>query len=691
VFLRTSIYLSCITALGYGPLAHGQDAQPASTINSFQVDYFDQYTPRSALDMIEQIPGFQLQTSASKRGLGQGGANVLLNGERISGKTRANDQLSRINATTVVRIDIVDGASLDIPGLSGRVANIITKNTDISGTWAWRPRFRKNLAPNWFNGSATVSGETGKLAYSATVRNNAFRSGNAGLENRFTPDGFIFETRDEVSRFDADNPGISTSLTWKPKNGHVANLNAEYNLRNFTIREISRHTAFALPGDNNETQFSSVVDSWNYSLGGDYEFPAGPQALNGKLKLIGYHKFTNAPSVSQIDTFTAGAQSSGQQFGRDTERGESIARAEYSFAPKRGKDWQLSVEGAFNFTDATSTFAFLNLASGEYVAIPLPGGSSRVEEKRSEVTLTHSRALSPKWDIQLSAGGEYSQLSQSGDANLVQDFVRPKGFITTTYKPGNGLSIRTRIEREVGQLNFSDFLASLSLQEDLDSAANDGLVPAQTWLGSVEFDKDFGQGNTFKVKVYGELISDLVDRIPVVIDGVLRDAVGNIDKAQRYGVDFTATLKGDKWDLKGTQLNLSLDLRNSSVDDPLTNISRRLNNDRKSKWNVNFRHDIPNTDLAYGASLDYNVPAPSFRLDTISTESNTRPLAIVYVEHKDIYGLKVRAGLRNILNQTDNRLRQEFTTSRDIGQLEFTESRTRPFGTSFRLDVSGAF
>ncbi len=686
--IRIGICLSSVAILGFGQLGYAQNTQPTNTINSYNLEYFDQYTPRTALDMIARVPGFRLRSSENKRGLGQGGANILINGERISGKTNAEDQLARINAGTVVRIEIVDGASLDIPGLLGRVANIVTKNTGVSTTWQWRPQFRKNIKPNLLRGSATVSGETGNLTYAATLRNNAFRFGNFGLEDRFTPDGFIFETRDEQGQFYGDSPGISTSLTWKPKDGHVGNLNAEYNLFDLEIREISKRTAFGSLGENNETLFLRTVDDWNASIGADYEFPAGPKSWEGKLKLIGYTRYKNAPAISQFDQFTNGTQSVGTRFGQASKDGESIARAEYSFAPKPGKDWQLSLEGAFNFVDIASSLEILNPATGGFFTVPVAGGTSRVEEKRGEFALTYSRTLLPNWDVQITGGFEYSQISQTGDANQVRAFFRPKGLMTTSYKPSSSLTIRTRMERKVGQLNFSDFISSLDLQDNLNNAANSQLVPNQAWIGSVEFDKDFGQGNNFKARFYGVLISDLVDRIPVGIDG---DAVGNIDNAKRYGVDFTATIKGDKWGYKGTQLDLRLDLRNSAVDDPLTGISRRLNEDKQSRWNVEFRHDIPNTNWAYGGTLDHEIKAPVFRLDTISRETNTGPMATAFVEHKDVYGLKIRAGLRNLLDQTDDLVRQVFTARRDLGQLAFTESRVRPFGVIFSLDVSGTF
>lgn len=678
---------------------HAQEVIPATpyvdNTNVYTPDYFTQYAPRTASDMVARIPGFQIDSSSNKRGLGNGGANVLINGERISGKTSANIQLLRINAENVVRIEIVDGTSLDIPGLTGEVANIITKTTKLSGSWNWDPQIRDNLRPKLFNGSVTVSGEAGNLSYSARLRNHSIQHGGGGIEQRFLADDTLIETRDEDSQFYGDVPGIATSLTWKPKPGHTLNLNAAYNVFTSSSRERSQHIAIVSTpndSDNNQTLFSGATDEWNAEIDGDYEFPAGPEALGGKLKLIGYYRFKHSPTISRFDTYSAtGPQTghiSGSRFFRTPDEAEAIARAEYSWSQVKGKDWQIGVEGTFNYLDVVSDFLILNPTTGDFFEVPLPGSSSRVEEFRTEATLTHSRTLSPKWDVQISGGVEYSEISQTGVNGQVRNFIRPKGFISTTYKPNDSLNIRTRIEREVGQLNFFDFTSSLNFEDELNDTGNANLVPEQSWLGSVEFDKDLGAGNTFKAKFYGELISDLVDRIPV---GLAGDAVGNISNAARYGVDFNATLKGDKWGVKGTQLDLALQLRKSSVDDPLTDITRRLNNDIKSYWKIDFRHDIPNTVWTYGTNINQRNNAASFRLSTISQGITTKPSMDAYIEHKDIFGLKVRVTALNILGQQNGFTREIFTARRDVGVLDIVEIRNRQSGTGLRFNVSGTF
>src|SRR3546814_8770799 len=92
-------------------------------------------------DRLAQVPGFQIRDSEELRGLGQATGNVLFNGERPSNKADdMNTQLSRIPGGNVERIEIVDGATLDIPGLSGQVANIVYRADGISGQFSWKPQ-----------------------------------------------------------------------------------------------------------------------------------------------------------------------------------------------------------------------------------------------------------------------------------------------------------------------------------------------------------------------------------------------------------------------------------------------------------------------------------------------------------------------------------------------------------------------
>ena len=657
-----------------------------NTQDSFEAAFFDQYAPRNVLEMVNQIPGFQLEGADDRRGLGQGGANVLINGERLTGKSDIGGQLTRIVSESVVRIEIKDGASLDIPGLSGQVANIITKSTGSSGTWSWAPEFRERQRVNLSHAHLTFSGASGDLTYTAELRNESNRNGDWGPETLTAADGTVFEIRDELGRYNFDGPGAVLDLNWKPKEDHVGNLNLEYNKTNSTQMVRSSRRAQTARGENLETVFKGGEDEWNAKIGADYELPLTIGFLgDGKFKAIGYYRFERSPTRSQFSVFALdGQQQSGSIFDRLADESESIARAEYSWAPEKGRDWTLGVEGALNVLDIESDLQVFE--DGLFAPQTLNGATNRVEERRAETTLTHSRALSPKWDLQVSAGVEYSKLEVVGERS--DDFVRPKGYVRATYKPEDGTSIRLDLERRVGQLSFFDFIASVDIVDNIDQAANVDLVPQQDWRMGLEYDKDFGQGFTVNLNPYVRFISDLVSRIPIGDDG---DAVGNIDKAMLYGVDFNTSIKGQRWGWDGTQFDLDIQWRDSRVDDPVTSNSRQISRDLKTFWHARMRHDIPDTQWAYGAGVREYADYKGFRLFTTDDPTLDRPITYAFVEHKNVFGMKVKAELTNLINSSEDFTREVFTDRRDRGVLDFTEFQARKFGPILNVEFSGTF
>ena len=194
-----------LALLACPPLAAAQDNAPATApaaaaARTFTAADFARYAPRTALDMLEQVPGFAIREAVMERGLGQATGNVLVNGQRLSAKS--NDvitQLSQVPAGNVVRIEILDGATLDIPGLSGQVANVVTKAQGLGGQWEWRPDFRRYYTdPQLTRGSVSVSGSRGRMDYTLGIDNSANHSGAGGPTTIYNADGSIRERRDDA-------------------------------------------------------------------------------------------------------------------------------------------------------------------------------------------------------------------------------------------------------------------------------------------------------------------------------------------------------------------------------------------------------------------------------------------------------------------------------------------------------------
>jgi hypothetical protein len=663
------------------PFARAQDQAATGSTHTYAASDFAHYAPRNALDMLQKVPGFVIREAVNERGLGQATGNVLLNGQRLSGKS--NDvvtQLSQVPADDVVRIEIVDGATLDIPGLSGQVANVVTSAEGVSGQWEWRPDFRRYYTdPQLTRGSVSVSGSRGHLDYTFGFDNSANHSGAGGPTRILNPDGSLREFRDEAWTGEVDQPRLSTQLAWKGASGNIGNLNASWRRVFFDYIENDLRTGPGLP--DRSRNITSSEGGHDYELGGDYEFGFGP----GRLKFIGLDRFDQSPSQDTVETtFDDGRPVEGSRFSRDSEETERIARSEYRWSA--GGDWQLSGEYAFNRLDSTSGL-FERDADGTYEEIPLPGGTATVQEDRYELMASYGRKLAPSLTFQLAAGGEYSTIEQVGGGGLRRSFRRPKGQVSLAWKASNTLDVNMKLQRRVGQLDFNDFLASVDLANDQANAGNPELVPPQTWELEAEAIRNLGDWGSTSLRAYVQRIDDIVDTIPI---GPTGESPGNIDRAQLQGVEWKSTLQLAQLGWQGARLDLHWQAEHSRVRDPLTGINRPISNNLKQAAEISLRDDIPGTSWAWGGDLSYSFNARDYRLGEVGRQWEGPVWDSWFVENKDVAGMTVRAGVTNLIGARSMWQRYVYVDRR-TGPLDFYEDRDRRIGPIFQFTVSGKF
>lgn len=644
---------------------------------------FARFAPRNALDMLGNVPGFAIEGGdTERRGLGQATGNVLINGERWVGKsTDIFTELRRISVSRIVRIEIVDGATLNISGLSGPVANVVTASRGLSGNFVYRPQIRARRTPaRLTNGEISISGPLGRSSeFSLSLRNDSFRNGNAGPEFVFTPDGTLLDLRDEVLFVNGDQPRLSGSFRRNFGDGSVLNLNAAAGIFHLDADETSPRSSPERLRELHEQE-----REYNYEFGGDYELGLG----GGRLKLIGLRRFEHSPFEQTLtETFADGRPTFGQRFTQTADETETIGRAEYRWRGGRS-DWQVSLEGALNRLDIENALFELNPA-GEFVNVPFPNSAATVEEKRAEAMITWGRPLSSELTLQASAGGEYSELSQTGAGGLTRTFWRPKGFVNVAWRPSEGLDISARIERAVGQLNFFDFVASANVSGGTQNAGNANLVPPQWWAAQVQATRNFGRWGNATARLYGRLIEDIVDVIPIGANG---QSPGNLDeRASVYGIQWTSTLNFDPLGWRGAKLDANLQLQKTSLTDPLTGLRRPINENMTRQIELNLRHDVPGTDWAWGAGFFQFRQSSGFRLDQRFRFVDTPGNLGLYVEHKDVFGLTVRASVDNLLGTNESFTRVFFDGRRNAtnSNILFTEARDRFYGPIFTLTISG--
>ena len=661
------------------------DAPNAQGGRTYTPEFFTRFAPRNALDMLNNVPGFAIdEGDTERRGLGQASGNVLINGERFTGKsTDIFTELRRISASNVTRIEIVEGASLNVPGLTGQVANIVTASRGLTGNYIWRPQIRAHRTPaRLTNAEASLNGSIGGSDFTLSLRNDSFRNGNAGPEIVYRPDGTIIDRRDEVLSVNGEQPRLNGTLRRNFGDGSILNVNAAFGLYHIDVKEESLRSG---PGQPDRVRnLHEREREHNYELGGDYEFGLA----GGRLKLIGLRQFEHSPfSQTLVQTFADDTPTFGQRFTQVADETETIARGEYRWDAGR-TDWQVSLEGALNELDVENGLFELD-AAGDFVPVPFPNSAATVREKRAEALLTYGRPLAANLNLQASVGGEYSELSQTGAGGITRTFYRPKGFVNLAWRARPNLDVSARIERVVGQLNFFDFVASANVSGGTTNAGNVNLVPPQSWDGQVEATRNLGAWGTATARLYGRLISDVVDIIPIGTNG---QSPGNLPgTATVLGLQWTSTFNFDPIGWRGAKLDMNLQFQKTALDDPVNGLRRPINENMTRQLDINLRHDIPSTDWAYGGSFFQYRQSFGYRLDQSFHFLDTPGGLGVYVENKDVLGLTVRASVDNLLGTNESFTRSFFIGRRnaDNSNIDFTEHRDRFYGPVFTLTITG--
>lgn len=664
-----------------------QEQQPASRAAAREVyvpEDFARFAPRSAADLIEQIPGFDIDRGGGdSRGFGQAQENLLINGNRISSKsTSTAEQLARIPVANVIRIEVVDGATLDIPGLSGRVANIIIEQGALTGQFEWRPQFATGpSSPSWLGGEISISGSSGPVEYTIALENGTFYTGSEGPAT-FVDAAGVVDERTNVAIGDLDQPSINGQFRFDIAPEVVANLNLTGGMTVFRSREEERRIE-GNPLPVFFERFRATNDEWSYEIGGDIEYPLGP----GRLKLIALEAFEDGDFETRSLLEIAELPGSGLRYRRDRQTGERIGRAEYSWGMLRA-DWQLSGEAAFNRLDQVGRLFAYEPSEDAYLEVPFPAGVGGVREDRYEALLSVGFPMTDRLSVQLVGGGEYSQISQTGSNARSRTFQRPKGTISLAWAAAEGLDVNLEIARRVGQLEFGDFLASVNLSEDQENAGNSELRPQQNWDITLEVARNFGAWGSATLTLFDERIEDLVLIVPVAGGG---EARGNIADARRYGASLTGRVELEPLGWRGAQLDLKMDIEESDLVDPVTGIGRRLDGNNPFQIELAFRHDVPRTDVAWGLEFRDTERAPFYRVTETFFDHAPSTFGAVFAEHKDVLGATVRLRVGNVFSANTTLLRDVYSGPRNTSPLIFTEERRREIGQVFNLSVAGSF
>lgn len=682
--------LSLLAGLVSAPLAAAEGTADAQRV--FDPGFYAAFGPMSALDMVAQTPGFSIKEGEGKRGMGAGGANVLVDNRRIASKSvSARETLSRISADRVVRIEVLDATQLALPGMSGQVVNVITRPAEMTGRWEWSPEIQESDDAQLALGRVMVSGQAGDWQYSLGLSSYAWGGHSAGPETLFDSTGVAVELRNEIESWKGKRHEFSGLVSTESASGEISNIALVAATNEDARQELSLRSGL-IAADHLRT-LNHAADGGSLKLSGDHEFAMGP----GRLKLIGLRSNASSGPVTatSLQHLAVLQPPEGARVTVDRETGESILRGEYTWVDGGG-DWQMAMEGAVNTLDTATSLA--TLTAGGYVGQPLSGGTSHVEEKRTEAALVHGRQLVDGVFMQASVAAEYSEIAQTGPNGKVREFVRPKGFVTVSWAPAAEWNASLKLERAVGQLNFGDFVSSVNLADESgqQQSGNPEVVPEQSWDLALEATGQAPVLGPVRVKLYGRQIEDVNSAVlfsrTVNGDGSVSvvEGPGNLDGAVTYGLDVSGTLGMASVGVAGGKIDWSASLRDSSICDPVTGLGRQMSGTRLSRYEVQFRQDLPGTPWAWGLGYEAARNAPGYGVTQVTERSETAGRMGAFVQHKNFIGMNAKLSVSNLLDSEEHFTRTAYAGT-VADPVSFIEDRTRRQGLQVGMNLSGTF
>jgi hypothetical protein len=664
---------------------------------TYQAAYFAPFAPRTALDIVRRVPGFQLDLGAGQnggdvRGFAGTAGNVVINGARPSSKAESLETtLARIPAQRVVRVEVGPGDLFgsDYSGKS-QVLNIILSATggiDANVTGSVRRLYTGKLVPD---GSASALIRRGASSINLSAGFNNGLSHEEGTDTITDPvTGNLLEFRRKFNSYHDFNPYLSASWALERAADKAIRVNARWSPGQFDLEQKNRVTVTGDPP--RDDSLIQDYDNSVFELGGDVTRPLA----GGAIKLVGLatrRKRDNFDAyILRNGLLEDGAvQVGGSDQTQKAQRNETIGRLTWSRQNLGGFSVEAGGEAVLNTLD-NRTEVLLVGPDGSRTKFDLPIENARVKEKRGEVFANIGRTLGPALRVDAGMRFEYSHLTVTGDASTDRKLKFFKPSLTIDWKPGGGWHTQFSIKRTVAQLNFFDFVTTADFSGDRVNAGNENLQPQRAW--EVRFTAErpiLGEG-LVKLDLGYDRISLLQDRIlicdPVDPDPDLCfDAPGNIGSGNHAFATLTVDAPlGQLW--SGLRVKANATVRRTRVEDPINGKMRNFSDFFPDwEWNVDVRRDAG--AFSYGFNVADRDRFTFFRTDEFDVNFNGAPTITAFAEYRPGPRTSITLDVQHIFGK---RNREIFDPHRLNPLFMTNEFRERDRHLDFGLTVKQSF
>ena len=651
-------------------------AEPAATgVISYPSSYFAEVGPTTAFDMVSRLPGFTFDKGTVQRGLEGSGGNVLIDGEVPVAKNDTLDEtLKRIPAGGVLRIDVIRGGApgIDMQGRSV-VANVVRKSASgfrgAASLTTWLLNDHRALNGLRSEGQWRWDGKVAEL--SMVLGKGPFDQLGAGPRTRTAANGNPLIR----SQFDGEGGGQREWLTGAfetPLQGGRLRINATY-MVNPSYNENTDRLSF--PGGKEYEYLTS--DKLQAELGGRYTRPLGQ--LNS-FEVVAFQQWNN---VETKDDFSSPAIN--RNFALDKRVTESVGRLQMRRKQSPTLTLETFIEGASN------TLVSKTALTQNGTAVRLPAANVRVEESRAQVSVSAGWRPNPKFGVDVALREESSSVTSSGDVVLENTYTFVKPRFAVTWSPDPNDQFRLRVEREVSQLNFDDFISSSSVASTgAVLAGNPNLSPQQAWVTEVAAERRFWKTGVAILSARHYQLTDVIDRAPVLVGGVARaDAPGNIGDGTKDELTASLAIPLAKFGLPTAQLKTQGTLRRSEVTDPATGLKREISILRPVEWEAHFTQDLPQWKSNWGIDVTGQYRERAFRYNELET-LKIGTWIVAFLEYKPKADLTLRIEAQNLGARDTRRIREVFSGSRGLKNFNYVDFRDLEYGPALQIRIRKA-
>lgn len=670
VLLRSASRLAALLLLAITTTA---EAQP-DAIQSYGPEFFLGSQPATAFDMVQLLPAFRLQDGDSDlRGYSGTAGNTLIDGQRPAGKEESLETLlKRIPASSVERIELIRSGTTGVDMQGHTILANIVRRTDNELTGRLEvdyAKFEHGYSSPHIGGVATLQSPNRVIDLQGAHYREIDDEHGFGSRNRYAEDGTPLRLAAYAQPEGTTYSEASGSWLQSLSRGTMRAAARFQDARMFADIEHDIYFPSSEWIEGTEREHTRTAEG---EFGFERALTDGDQ-----VQLLAVHR-----SERLRATETSTDSESSEVDDNATDAAETILRGAYRHKSARYLI-DVGAEATINILDSHVALT----ENGDL--IPLPAADVRVEEERLEVFGGATWQLNDTLDVEAGMRFEKSRLTQTGDSELVTTLSYPKPRVLITYAASPRTRVRLLVEREVGQLDFDDFVSDPSLTSGTVTAGNKDLRPETLWRVELALEYQLGDASLV-LSARQDQVSDVVDSVPVTSPEGVFDAVGNIGSGDRTELQLDFNLPLDRMGLRGMTLTGTGLLRDSRVADPLTGESRTISGDLPAEAAVQLTHDLLALQLRWGVGFALHETETSYKVDEVERDAIGDRID-AFAEYKPDTRWTIRVYGKNLTDSATTRTRQVYDGLRGDSSIEYIEQRVLRSGRYFGFNIQRTF